>query len=142
MGGIELTMEEERSDEDQAWRENTEFEQSGTPMKPAEFFENHRMHEQVHGMLLKSASALEWPPEKRIALIEHLLSHAMFLNPQVAQQLKVQYGLAPPMPVISQPPSAGPAAPPGAPPQAPPAPGAPAPIPPPGGAAMAPPPPQ
>jgi hypothetical protein len=142
MGGIELTMEEERSDEDQAWRENTEFEQSGTPMKPAEFFENHRMHEQVHGMLLKSASALEWPPEKRIALIDHLLSHAMFLNPQVAQQLKVQYGLAPPMPVISQMPPSGPAAPPGAPPQAPPAPGAPAPIPPPGGAAMAPPPPQ
>jgi hypothetical protein len=137
MGGLELTQEEERSDEDQAWRENKQIEDA-QPLKPAEFFENHRMHEMVHGFALKSAAAENWAPEQRLALIDHLLTHADFINPQMAMSLRQQYGLQPTetemaasAPPAGPPPvPTGPQGPSGAPAPAPPPQGAPGPLPP------------
>lgn len=95
VGTIEETVDIARADEQQAKLENAKFEEVGALPKP-EFFEDHATHYDTHALKLKSPESHLWPPEKRLALITHLIEHVEFQNPQAAANLKFQYGLGPP----------------------------------------------
>jgi hypothetical protein len=114
MGEFEGAMETSRRDEDLAKLENTQV-MHDQPVEPPEFFENHDIHYAVHTDELKSAEAMNWPPQRRLALISHILLHFKFINPQAAAGLAQEYGLNGLIPPPAPPPGAPPGPPPGPP---------------------------
>jgi len=137
MGFSQDTTNEARRDEKAARLEN-EVAKAGGPLPDPEFFEDHLIHFRIHTDLLKSAESKQWPPEQRLALVDHVIKTLQFQDPMRAFQLSQQYGLpmtplpgAPPLPM--PPPPGGPGMGPGMPQGQMPPPGGP-PMPPPGGA--------
>ena len=122
-------------DETLARLENLEISR-GVEVEFPKPWENHNVHWTFHTDQLKSPDIRNWPPERRIALIAHVVMHAKFVNPQNAVSIAQEFGLTELIPLISPPP-----APPAPAPQGPaPAPQG-APPPPPGQGPAAPPPP-
>lgn len=99
MGELDQAYDYARHDEDLARIENHDLEE-GQPLNPPEFFQNHNIHYQVHTDQLKNASTRSWPPEQRMALINHVIWHVDFMNPASSLQLAQTYGL--PLPPHAQ----------------------------------------
>jgi hypothetical protein len=104
MGTVEEAFDDAELDEKSAELENLDF-QKNQPVAPPDFWQDHTVHYDRHTALLKSPSTRQWPPEQRLQVIQHLVGHAEYVNPQAAQQIAQQYGLIP---------AGGPPAPPGA----------------------------
>lgn len=92
MGELETVYDYARRDEDLARIENHNLETSGQ-IPPPEFYQNHNIHYQVHTDQLKNASTYAWPPQIKMALINHVIGHVDFMNPASALQLAQSYGL-------------------------------------------------
>lgn len=122
MGGIEGIQAEERAPKDEALREEQQLN-SGQPVMPATFWQDHMAHLGVHQTELMSSQFQTLPGELKQAKIGHAITHYDFLNPGMALSLRQQYGFdlnslpmaAPPPP--PPPPGAAPG-PSGAPPEA------------------------
>lgn len=125
MGGLDVVQEEERRDTDQAYQENQMSSQgAGVPM--AQFYEDHVTHIFVHQNDLKMPETIALPPDVKQAKIAHLIGHYDYMNPTLAQSLRMQYNLQamplatpppPPPPPMPPPGAPGQGAPPGPPPQ-------------------------
>jgi hypothetical protein len=138
MNGFEVIQEAERRDEDNAEYENKVL-LGGGEVSPAEFFQDHQMHLSIHENELKAPEIDGGDPHVKLALITHCITHLDWMNPNLAQALRAQYGLEQ-LPPATPPPPPAPPGPPGPPPGAP-FQGLPAPLPPPGGPQGPPPPP-
>ena len=109
MGSMEDAFDFAKTDENQARWENLQLS-DGRPTDVPHFWENHQIHYTVHSYWLKSAEGRLASPMARRAVIEHLVLHARFINPQSALQIgqeeqvgpeimmQVQAMLPPPMP--------------------------------------------
>jgi hypothetical protein len=144
MAGLETVYEDARRDEDDAWRENLAI-QSGQPVKPAAFFQNHQIHLTGHQNFMKTPEYETMDQSGQLAIVAHIITHMDWVAPGPAQGLRAQFNLQslplatpppPPAPPVPPAPAGPPGAPPG-PPQGPPGPPAPpmAPQPPPAGPA-------
>lgn len=153
MGSIDDAFDRTRADESQAAYENVQFSRGESAPDP-EFWENHKLHYNVHTDWLKSPEGRGAPPPLRTLVVRHTVLHARWINPQSALQLaqeagiqdpdvlqKIQALLPPPPPPAPGPvgPGAGGPGPGGPPPPGPPPPPPPG-IPPGGPGAMPPPP--
>lgn len=124
-----------RADEERARLEN-EALQNGEVIAPALFCDDHDIHYRIHADELKKAQSRNEPYNTTLTRVQHMLTHARYINPNSAATIASEYGLAPPPPPgqpaspepIPAPPQMPGMPPPGAPvpPQAPPA------VPPPG----------
>ena len=114
MGTVEEAIDQAQLDEKQALLENLDF-QKMVEVKPPDFWEDHTIHYDTHTALLKSPDVRQWPDEKKLAVVVHLVGHANYVNPQAAAMIAQQYGLMP-TGAAPPPPPAGPTGPP--PPQA------------------------
>lgn len=98
-------------------------------------WENHNIHWTFHTDQLKSPEIREWPQERVMALIAHVVMHAKYIDPNKAVSIAQEFGLVDLIPMIAPPappPQPGmPVGPPGAPPGPPPGPAGPPPPPPP-----------
>lgn len=108
LGTVEDGFQSYRRDEELSRLEMTDLERSGQIRQP-EFFEDHNVHYAIHTDKLKSVEARKWPPEMRMALIEHIIRHAYFIEPGRAATLAAQYGL---QHLLQQPPLGAPPPPP------------------------------
>jgi hypothetical protein len=104
-----------RVDEERARIENLKI-QKGELIAPALAFDDHIVHQSIHTEEFKKAANGQLDPNVFNAWIDHIISHARWINPMAAQQLAAEYGRPP-------------APPPGVPMMAPQNPGAPAPPP-------------
>jgi hypothetical protein len=95
MGELDQAYDYARHDEDLARIENNDLE-AGNQLANPEFFQNHNIHYQVHSDALKNAESRTWQPQQRLMMINHLIWHVDFMNPQSALQLAQSYGLQPP----------------------------------------------
>lgn len=107
MGTVEEAIDQAQLDEKQALLENLDFQKT-VPVKAPDFWEDHTIHYDTHTALLKSPDVRQWPDEKKLAVIMHLVGHAQFVNPQAAMMIMQQYGLMPPGAPMGAPPG-GPA---------------------------------
>jgi hypothetical protein len=107
MGTVEEAIDQAQLDEKQALLENLDF-QKMQEVKPPDFWEDHTIHYDTHTALLKSPDVRQWPDEKKLAVVVHLVGHANYVNPQAAQMIAQQYGLMP-TGAAPPPPPAGPA---------------------------------
>jgi hypothetical protein len=132
-----------RVDEERARLENLKI-QKGEPLPPALAFDDHVIHTAIHTEEFKKAANGNLDPQVFGLWVDHIISHARWINPQAAMQLAAEYGrsLPPPPgtpmgapipPGAPQPPPPGPPGPPGPPPpqapDTPPIPAGPAPAP-------------
>lgn len=133
MGDLSSIYADARRDEERARLENIDFEKGGQADPPL-FCDNHDIHSRVHTDQLKSAAFKDWSEASKIGLIDHILWHAVFINPSAAAQIAAIYSRPVPQlpqvqPVMGpggQPPQGGPPqTQPGGGPQGPPPPGAP-----------------
>ena len=114
MGGIESVQEEERADRDEAFQEEAKMD-AGEQIHPAQFYQDHVEHLQVHQNEMKSSHFQSLPPQVQQAKVAHTITHLDWVQPVVAQALRQQYGLMD-LPVATPPPPPMPAAPPAPPP--------------------------
>jgi hypothetical protein len=133
MPGLESTIEESKRDEKAARIENLTL-QRAQELAPPQFYDNHEVHYAIHTDELKSPESQKWPPERKQALIAHVVQHMRFIDPIAAYNLSLEVGMEGlvPMPqemMPPQPPEVGPQGPVG--PPGPPGPEAPPPPPPP-----------
>lgn len=124
LGGIESVQALDRADKDEALWEEQQLSQGGAAA-PAQMYQNHADHLEIHEAEMKSARFKTLPPEVQMQKRAHWITHLDFMNPPVAQGLRMQYNLqglpvaTPPMP--PPPPPVGPDGQPlGAPPEGPP----------------------
>lgn len=130
MGGLEAVQAEERAPTDEAFREQQQVVQ-GSAIKPAQFFQDHAAHLQIHQTDLMSPRFQSLPMPVQQQAIAHVITHYDFMNPMLAQGLRVQYNLVglpvatppmpPPPPMPGGPPSGAPPSPEPPPPPPPPA---------------------
>jgi len=104
MGDLGTIYASARRDEERARLENIEFEE-GRVADPPIFCDNHDIHSRTHTDLLKSPAVKKWDPEVFGGFIDHILWHAVFVNPSAAAQIAMIYGR--PVPQLPQPPPAG-----------------------------------
>ena len=101
LDGLGELEEMSRRDEDLARLENQAFFR-GEEVEWPKPWENHDIAWAVHTDTLKSPEIWGWPHENRMALIEHTLMHAKFINPQSALLMAQELGATNIIPVIQQ----------------------------------------
>lgn len=87
----------ERTHEERAHIENLAFSRMEL-VEPALFCDNHDIHYQVHTNDLIKAQSRKEDPQLTLGRVQHILTHARYINPQAAQQIASEYGLQPPPP--------------------------------------------
>ena len=92
MASLDEAMELERRDEEQARLEIVELQSTGQIAHPL-FFHNHEIHYAIHTDQLKAPETSGWPPAQILALIQHVIWHAYFINPVEAHKLAPQFGV-------------------------------------------------
>jgi len=130
MGSMAEFEEITQRDEELARLETQEIEQGAPPPNP-EYWHNHTIHYAIHTDALKSPEIRHWAPERRMALVAHVILHMKYLNPQYAIQVAQEFGLLQQlgpllMPQQAQQPGSAPPSGPGQPAAAPPSPQGPA----------------
>ena len=107
MGDLGTIYASARRDEERARLENIEFEEGRVADTPL-FCDNHDIHSRTHTDLLKSPATKRWDPEIFGQFIDHILWHAVYVNPQSAAQIAMIYGRQ--VPQLPMPPPPGQAA--------------------------------
>lgn len=79
-------------DESLARLENLEFGR-GVPVDTPKPWEDHNIHWTYHTDQLKSPEIRQWPQERVLALVEHVVRHAKYINPQNALMIANEFGL-------------------------------------------------
>ncbi len=110
MGGVDVINEDERRDIDLAQRENQALI-AGIPVGPALFYHDHPTHIVGHANFMKSPEYDALAPPLKQATLAHMITHYDWVNPMLAQGLRLQFGMGG-LPVSTPPP---PPVPPGAP---------------------------
>jgi hypothetical protein len=110
MGGLEVVREEDRIDIDSAQLEQVKLSK-GKPVPPAQFIHDHIVHIVQHQTFMKSPAFEPLAPEAKAAVLAHVIGHYDFVNPMLAQSLRLQYQALGMMdlPVASPPPIMPPA---------------------------------
>jgi hypothetical protein len=111
-----------RVDEERSRLENLRI-QRGEAIPPALAFDDHLVHQEIHTAEFKKAANGNLDPNIFGLWVDHIISHARWINPEAAMQLAAEYGrsLPPPPgtpmgqaipPGAPQPPAPGPQGPP------------------------------
>lgn len=123
LGDLSSVYADARRDEERARLENVGFERS-EEVEPPIFCDNHDIHMRVHTDQLKSEAYKTWSPEAQMGMIDHILWHAVYINPAAAAQIAAIYQRpVPTLPAVAAPTGAATGAPGGAPPPPPGTPG-------------------
>jgi len=92
LGSTDDAYDFSRRDIDRARVENSTLVAGGQPQLPM-FYDNHKLHYDIHADQMKAMETDNWPPEQKLAMLAHIIKHAEFMNPQSAAQLALEYNL-------------------------------------------------
>jgi hypothetical protein len=95
MGSVQEIFDGGKADENQARYENIQFGY-GTQIPDPEFWEDHKVHYNVHTDWLKSPDGRAAHPAIRTLVVRHVVLHGRFINPHAALQIAQESGVQDP----------------------------------------------